>query len=51
MLKHIFISILAFVLFWESQMSTHMMAMSDLKDTLMTCEQDARTISLKIWVV
>ena len=48
MLKYLFISILAFVLFWKSQISTHMTAMSDLGDTLIIYGQDARTTLLKI---
>jgi len=48
MLKYLFISILAFVPFWESQMSTYMTAMSNLENTLMMHGQDARTTSLKI---
>jgi len=48
MLKYLFISILAFVLFWEFQMSTHMTAISNLEDTLMMHGQDARTTLLKI---
>ena len=51
MLKYLFISILAFVLFWKSQISTHMTAMSDLGDTLIIYGQDARTTLLKIWMV
>jgi len=45
-LKEWFISNFAFELFWESQMSNQMMAMSDLEEALMTLGFTTRFIGL-----
>jgi len=42
--------VLAFDLFWVSQMSIQTMDMSDLGETLITLSFNAKTMSLKIWL-
>ena len=49
-LKHLLIRYFAFIPFWEYQILTYITAMSDLGDVLITYGQDAKIISLKIWV-
>jgi len=43
-LKHLLISILAFLPLWTSQMSIHVIDMSDLEETLITLGLDAKEI-------
>ena len=50
-LKLWLISCLAFMLFCESQILTYTMAMFDFSKALITCRQEANTVSLKRWVV
>ena len=47
-LKHLLISIFPFVLFCESQISIYTIAMSDLRNALMTQGHEAKTTLLKI---
>jgi len=49
-LKLLLMRYLALVSFYESYISTQTTAISDLGDALITWEQEARTISLKIWM-
>ena len=50
-LKYLLISSLVFVLLWESQISSYMIAMSNLEDTLIILDQKAIEILLKIWLL
>ena len=48
-LKHQLIRYLAFFLLWKSQMSIHMINMSDFGKTLITLGFEANLMSLKMW--
>ena len=48
-LKHLLINILAFLLLWTSQISIQTMDMSDLGETLITLDFDAREMLSKMW--
>jgi len=50
MLKHLLISPFALLTLWTSQMSTQIIAMSDLGDTLMMMQGlEANMMLLKMW--
>ena len=49
-LKYLLIRHLALILFCKFQISAYITAISNLGDIMITWEQDARTILLKIWV-
>ena len=48
-LKYLLMSILALLLLWISQMSIHMIVMSDLGDTLIILGLDTSEMLSKIW--
>ena len=48
-LKHLLISSLALVLFWESQMFIYITAMFDFGEALIMCKWEAKVTSLKGW--